>query len=100
MSVYDNLAFPLRNRKLPETELDERVQRVAKMLSMQNQLKQTVTNSIKLLCQRNEINADKIQKMFQAYEQDKLIPQRIWHLVALEKWFEEFIDPGVHLLNS
>jgi len=39
MSVYDNLAFPLRNRKLPETELDERVQRVAKMLSMQNQLK-------------------------------------------------------------
>ena len=67
---------------------------------MQNQLKQTVTNSIKLLCQRNEINADKIQKMFQAYEQDKLIPQRIWHLVALEKWFEEFIDPGVHLLNS
>ena len=34
------------------------------------------------------------------YEQDKLIPQRIWHLVALEKWFEEFIDPGVHLLNS
>ena len=39
MTVYDNLAFPLRNRKLPEAELDERVQRVAKMLSMQNQLK-------------------------------------------------------------
>ncbi|MGA0377287.1 MAG: ABC transporter ATP-binding protein, partial [bacterium] len=39
MSVYDNLAFPLRNRKLPEAELDQRVQRVAKMLSMQNQLK-------------------------------------------------------------
>ena len=31
-TVYDNLAFPLKQRKLPKAEIDERVQRAANVL--------------------------------------------------------------------
>ena len=34
MSVYDNLAFPLRNRSLSETEIDSKVRRIAEMLEL------------------------------------------------------------------
>lgn len=34
MTVYDNLAFPLRNRKVPETRIDARVREIAKMLDL------------------------------------------------------------------
>lgn len=34
LSVYENLAFPLRARKLPNREIDERVQGVARMLQI------------------------------------------------------------------
>ena len=30
-----------------------------------------------------------------AYEEGRLRPERVWHLVALELWFRSFIDPGV-----
>ncbi|MEX2130966.1 MAG: ABC transporter ATP-binding protein [Pseudohongiellaceae bacterium] len=40
MSVYDNLAFPLRNRKLAAAAIDRRVQEVAEMLDLQANLKQ------------------------------------------------------------
>ncbi|NRQ38472.1 ABC transporter ATP-binding protein [Nonomuraea sp. NN258] len=39
MSVYDNLAFPLKNRKLPRKEIDERVRRVSQLLGLDNVLK-------------------------------------------------------------
>jgi multiple sugar transport system ATP-binding protein len=39
MSVYDNLAFALRNQKLPKQEIDERVQRAAEILDMQQLIK-------------------------------------------------------------
>ncbi len=38
-SIYDNLAFPLRLRKLSRAEIDERVQRVARILELQEQLR-------------------------------------------------------------
>jgi glycerol transport system ATP-binding protein len=38
MSVYDNLAFPLRNRKYPRAEIDERVRRVSRLLGLEDQL--------------------------------------------------------------
>ncbi|PLX94476.1 MAG: ABC transporter ATP-binding protein [Desulfuromonas sp.] len=44
MSVYDNLAFPLRNRKLPEKDIRERVMEVAEMLEMQDDLKKRAAN--------------------------------------------------------
>ncbi|MDT8419543.1 MAG: ABC transporter ATP-binding protein [Desulfuromonadales bacterium] len=44
MSVYDNLAFPLRNRKLPEKDIRERVMEVAEMLELQDDLKKRAAN--------------------------------------------------------
>ena len=35
MTVFDNLAFPLRNRKVPEAKIKERVNEVAEMLDLQ-----------------------------------------------------------------
>ncbi|MBK8158797.1 MAG: ABC transporter ATP-binding protein [Rhodospirillaceae bacterium] len=34
MTVYDNLAFPLRNRRLPAAEIDQRVREIADMLDL------------------------------------------------------------------
>lgn len=39
MSVFDNLAFPLRNRKIPEAQVRARVQEVAEMLDLTADLK-------------------------------------------------------------
>jgi glycerol transport system ATP-binding protein len=40
MSVYDNLAFPLRNRGLPEGEVDSKVREIAAMLDLDHMLTQ------------------------------------------------------------
>ena len=40
MTVYDNLAFPLRNRRVSEREVGERVREVATMLELDSMLKQ------------------------------------------------------------
>ena len=34
MTVYDNLAFPLRNRKVPENQVDKRVKEILEMLDL------------------------------------------------------------------
>src|SRR6187549_2465729 len=39
MTVYDNLAFPLRNRGVPEPEVDKRVREIAHMLELDSMLK-------------------------------------------------------------
>ncbi|MEU7830128.1 ABC transporter ATP-binding protein [Nonomuraea sp. NPDC049129] len=39
MSVYDNLAFPLRNRKYSKAEIDQRVRRVSQLLGLDDHLK-------------------------------------------------------------
>jgi glycerol transport system ATP-binding protein len=39
MSVFDNLAFPLRNRKMPESQVRSRVHEVADMLDLSADLK-------------------------------------------------------------
>ncbi|BFU44988.1 ABC transporter ATP-binding protein [Krasilnikovia sp. MM14-A1004] len=38
MSVYDNLAFPLRNRRYPKAEIDQRVRTVARLLGLDDHL--------------------------------------------------------------
>ena len=40
MSVYDNLAFPLRNRGIPKDRVDQRVGEIARMLELDTQLRQ------------------------------------------------------------
>ena len=44
MTVADNLAFPLRNRKVPEAEIRQRVGVIAEMLEMSGQLNQRAAN--------------------------------------------------------
>jgi len=39
MTVYDNLAFPLRNRRLPRTRIAEEVERTARLLDLETLLK-------------------------------------------------------------
>lgn len=39
LSVFDNLAFPLRNRKVPESQVRQRVNEVAEMLELSGYLK-------------------------------------------------------------
>ena len=39
MTVYDNLAFPLRNRSVPEADVDKRVREIAHMLELDAMLK-------------------------------------------------------------
>jgi multiple sugar transport system ATP-binding protein len=39
MTVYDNLAFGLRNQKVPKKEIDSRVQRAAKILDLESLIK-------------------------------------------------------------
>lgn len=40
LSVYDNLAFPLRNRKMPEFLIQGRVREIAELLELSDKLKQ------------------------------------------------------------
>ncbi|CDM24853.1 ABC transporter ATP-binding protein [Castellaniella defragrans] len=44
MTVGENLAFPLRNRKVPEARIRERVGRIAEMLDLSAQLDQRAAN--------------------------------------------------------
>ncbi|SHM04358.1 ABC transporter ATP-binding protein [Vreelandella subglaciescola] len=44
MTVYDNLAFPLRNVKTPEARVHERVMEVADVLELTDQLKRKAKN--------------------------------------------------------
>ena len=38
MTVYDNLAFPLKNRNLSDTEIDSKVREIAEMLELTSTL--------------------------------------------------------------
>jgi glycerol transport system ATP-binding protein len=38
MTVYDNLAFPLLNRRVPKSEIDAKVREIAKMLDLEDRL--------------------------------------------------------------
>ena len=40
MTVYDNLAFPLRNMKVPENEVRSRIERISEILDIENYLHQ------------------------------------------------------------
>ena len=44
MTVYDNLAFPLRNRKMSESLVKERVEQIAEMLDLSSSLTKRAAN--------------------------------------------------------
>ncbi len=39
LSIYDNLAFPLRNRRVPEADVRKRVHEIAELLELSDKLK-------------------------------------------------------------
>lgn len=60
---------------------------------MRGPLKQLVNASLESLRKRPEVEPDTITAWHDQYQRGDLIPERIWHLVALELWFQTFIDP-------
>lgn len=62
---------------------------------MQGPLRPLVQAKIEMLKQRSLIHADTVTRWFDEYQKDRLPATRIWHLVALELWFERFIDQSV-----
>ena len=44
MTVAENLAFPLRNRRVPQAQIDKRVGEIAEMLELSGQLNQRAAN--------------------------------------------------------
>lgn len=62
---------------------------------MQGPLKPLVNISLDSLRKRIEVESDVVTAWQKAYAHDRVSSARIWHLVALELWFEHFIDPGI-----
>ena len=55
-------------------------------------LKSLLEDKLKRLEMRNEIRDGVPNKWFREYQAGKRSPNQIWHLAALEMWFETFID--------
>ena len=61
---------------------------------MQGPLLPLVKDKIELLKDRPLIRAETITRWFDEYQSGRIPALQIWHLVALELWFEYFIDRG------
>lgn len=59
---------------------------------MHGPLKTFVTQQLNALKEREIINSSYVDTMYNSYREGKMAPSRIWHLVALELWFQRFID--------
>jgi len=62
---------------------------------MRGPLKPFINTILDRLRQRAEVQADTVSVWYKSYEKNRISPSRIWHLVALELWFEQFIDQGI-----
>lgn len=60
---------------------------------MSGPLKDTVEFSLERLGRRPEIQVETIYEWRQMYDRGLISADRIWHLVSLDLWFEEFIGP-------
>jgi asparagine synthase (glutamine-hydrolysing) len=59
---------------------------------MKGPLKPIVDKSLARLEERPEVQSATVRNWYEQYAAGRLSPMRIWHLVALELWFEHFID--------
>jgi asparagine synthase (glutamine-hydrolysing) len=55
-------------------------------------LKGMVSDKLARLRQRPDISANVVRKWEEDYKNGIRSPQKIWHMVAMELWFERFID--------
>lgn len=61
-------------------------------LWMSGSLKILVEEKINALKSRSMIHSDTVTNCYEAYLRGQFSATRLWHLVALELWFERFID--------
>jgi asparagine synthase (glutamine-hydrolysing) len=59
---------------------------------MKGPLKDRIVSSLDRLETREEIQSDGIRDLRRRHAQGRLSHNKIWHLVALELWFQRFID--------
>ncbi|MCW8932675.1 MAG: asparagine synthase (glutamine-hydrolyzing) [Gammaproteobacteria bacterium] len=59
---------------------------------MRGELKNYVEDKIQHLIDRDTINPNTVNSLYQQYKNNQISAKRIWHLVMLEAWFEMFID--------
>lgn len=57
-------------------------------------LREVVDKSLAALAERDAINALAVRQWHDKYRQGRLDATKLWHLVALELWYEKFIDNG------
>jgi len=57
-------------------------------------LRPTADHALAALARRPEIEATAVRRCQAQYRQGRCSPQQLWHLVALELWWERFIDAG------
>lgn len=62
---------------------------------MRGPLRSMVTENLERLQSRAEIKPAAVKGCYADYEQGQMPPTHIWHLVALELWFQNFIDPSL-----
>jgi asparagine synthase (glutamine-hydrolysing) len=65
---------------------------------MQGQLREVVERSLRKLRERPEVCGETVSHWFRQYEAGRFSAERIWHLTALELWFEHFIDQRGHTI--
>jgi len=84
MSVFDNLAFPLRNRKVPEDQVEKRVMEVAGILDLSDSLRKkaaglTADAKQKISLGRGLVRSDVAAILFDE-PLTVIDPQLKWHL--------------------
>jgi len=84
MSVFDNLAFPLRNRKLPARDVEARVREVAELLDLKAELPLRASGLSGELKQRISLGRGLVRKDVAAILLDEPLtvidPHLKWHL--------------------
>lgn len=59
-----------------------------------------IVEKIEHLGRRELISAEAAREWYALYQRGRLKPQQVWHLVALELWFENFIDGGGRAIKT
>lgn len=65
---------------------------------MHGPLKHIVEQSLDRIRCRPQINPCAVNHLRESFYSGKVPATQVWHVVALELWFEEFIDPGMAVI--
>jgi asparagine synthase (glutamine-hydrolysing) len=62
---------------------------------LEGPLHDIVTTKLSALALRDTINSVAVRKWYDEYQKGQRDPTKLWHLVALELWYEKFIDTDI-----